>query len=295
MASSDPEKLMSKAEKLTKLSFTRWSADWKTATALFEQAAIGYRMRKDNEKAKEAFEKASKGQEMISSPWDAAKHMESAGALAKDLNRWSEVSDHYRRASELYMECGRSQPASDALAKGARALEDVQPDEAIRLYNDACGILEEDGKEQMAFDLYRAATNIYIKLEKYIDAATSLLRWGVAADACNAVHSQCKAYLSAIIVYLYLHDFKQAQKCYDDCTQVSAFLSSDQSRCASKLLSAYREGDVEEIKRVAQSSIISHLDHAIIRLARKLPTGDLEGIKIDDADEQEPFDEDNFV
>lgn len=53
-------------------------------------------------------------------PWDAAKHMESAGALAKDLNRWSEVSDHYRRASELYMECGRSQPASDALAKGAR-------------------------------------------------------------------------------------------------------------------------------------------------------------------------------
>ncbi|PKU63427.1 Gamma-soluble NSF attachment protein [Dendrobium catenatum] len=189
MASSDPEKLMSKADKLTKLSFTRWSADWKTATALFEQAGW---MRKDNEKAKEAFEKASKGQEMISSPWDAAKHMESAGALAKDLNRWSEVSDHYRRASELYMECGRSQPASDALAK-----EDVQPDEAIRLYNDACGILEEDGKEQMAFDLYQAVTSIYIKLEKYIDAATSLLRWGVAADACNAVHSQCKVLSTA--------------------------------------------------------------------------------------------------
>ncbi|XP_028556110.1 gamma-soluble NSF attachment protein [Dendrobium catenatum] len=103
------------------------------------------------------------------------------------------------------------------------------------------------------------------------------------------------AYLSAIIVYLYLHDFKQAQKCYDDCTQVSAFLSSDQSRCASKLLSAYREGDVEEIKRIAQSSIISHLDHAIIRLARKLPTGDLKGIEIDDADEQEALDEDNLV
>ncbi|GJN26440.1 hypothetical protein PR202_gb14368 [Eleusine coracana subsp. coracana] len=53
-----PDKLMAKAEKLTKLSFTRWNADWKTATSLF---------RKDNEKAKDAFEKASKGQEMISS------------------------------------------------------------------------------------------------------------------------------------------------------------------------------------------------------------------------------------
>jgi len=65
--SSDPDKLMSKADKLTKLSFTRWNADWKSATSLYEQAAIAYRFRKDNEKAKDAFEKASKGQEMISS------------------------------------------------------------------------------------------------------------------------------------------------------------------------------------------------------------------------------------
>lgn len=46
------------------------------------------------------------------------------------------------------------------------ALEDAVPDEAIQLYTDACSILEEDDKEQMAFDLYRAATCVYIKLEK---------------------------------------------------------------------------------------------------------------------------------
>lgn len=48
--------------------------------------------------------------------------MESAGALAKEVGNWNEVSDFYRRASELYIECGRAQPASDALAKGARYL-----------------------------------------------------------------------------------------------------------------------------------------------------------------------------
>lgn len=232
---------------------------------------------------------------MISSPWDAAKHMESAGALAKELGRWNEVSDHYRRASELYNECGRSQPASDALAKGARALEDVEPEEAVRLYTDACAILEEDGKEQMAFDLYRAITSIYIKLEKYADAATFMLRLGLAADKCNAVNSQCKAYLSAIIIYLYAHDFQQAQKCYNDCSQIAGFLNSDQSRCAIKLLSAYEEGDAEEIKRVAQSSSTSHLDHTIIRLARKLPTGDLKDIKIEANDEEEDLDENDLT
>jgi len=287
MAGSDPEKLISKADKLTKLSLTRWSADWKSATQLYEQAANGFRLAKDYEKAKVAFEKASKGQEMIASPWDAAKHMESAAGLAKELSNFIEVADFYRRASELYIVCGRPQPASDALAKGARALEDAAPDEAIQLYTEACSILEEDGKEQMAFDLYRAVTSVYIKLEKYTDAATFLLRWGLAADKCNATNSQCKAYLSSIIVYLYAHDFKQAEKCYNDCSQIDAFLRSDQGRCASRLLSAYSEGDIEEIKRLAQSSTVSNLDHVIIRLARKLPTGEVSALKSDGVGEQE--------
>lgn len=296
MASSDPHKLMVKADKLTKLSLTRWSADWKSATQLYEQAANGFRVAKNIEQAKIAFEKASQGQEMLSSPWDAAKHMESAAALAKELRNWREVADFYRKASELYNECGRSQPASDALAKAARALEDAVPEDAIQLYTDACIMLEEDDKEQMAFDLYRAATNVYIKLEKYADAATFLLRWGLAADKCNATNSQCKAYLSAIIVYLYANDFKQAEKCYNDCSQVDAFLRSDQNRCATKLISAYTEGDVEEIKRVAQSSTISNLDHVIIKLARKLPSGDVSALKKANAvQDEEPLDENDLT
>lgn len=295
MASSDPEKLMIKADKLTKLSLTRWSADWRSATLLYERAANGFRVAKNYEKAKVAFEKASQGQEMLSSPWDAAKHMESAATMAKELGNWSELADFYRKASELYNECGRSQPASDALAKGARALEDSAPEQAIQLYTDACDFLEEDGKEQMAFDLYRAATSVYIKLEKYTDAATILLRWGLAADKCNATNSQCKAYLSAIIVYLYANDFKQAEKCYNDCCQIDAFLSRDQGRCASKLFSAYTEGDVEEVQKVAQSSTINHLDHVIIKLARKLPTGDVSEFKTGAKEEEEPLDEDDLT
>ncbi|OWM63727.1 gamma-soluble NSF attachment protein [Punica granatum] len=297
MAGSDPDKLMLKADKLTKLSLTRWNADWSSATAFYEQAAIAYRFAKNYEQAKIAFEKASKGQEMLSSPWDAAKHMESAAALAKELGNWKEVADFYRRASELYNECGRSQPASDALAKGARALEEGAPEEAVQLYTDACVLLEEDGKEQMAFDLYRAVTALYVKLEKYSDAATFLLRLGLAADKCNATNSQCKAYLSAIIVYVYVHDIDQAEKCYNDCSQIDAFLKSDQNRCAIKLLTAYNEGDVEEIKRVAQSSTISHLDHVIIRLARKLPTGDVSSSRRNDTskEDDEPLDENDLT
>ncbi|TYH70502.1 hypothetical protein ES332_D05G121700v1 [Gossypium tomentosum] len=260
MSGSDPGKLISKADNLTTLSLTRWSADWESATRLYEQAANGFRVSKDYENAKLAFEKASKGREMLSSPWDAAKSMESAAALAKELRNWTEVIDFYRKASELYMQCDRPQFASDSLAKAARAVEDALPSDAIKLYSDACVLLEDDRKEQMALDLYHAVTNIYVKLEKYTDAVAFLLKLGLAADKCNATNSQCKAYLSAVIVYLYAHDLKQAEKCYNDCSQIDAFLRSDQNRFAGKLLSAYKEGDVEEIKRVAQSRSITNLD-----------------------------------
>lgn len=48
--------------------------------------------------------------------------------------------------------------------------------------------------------------------------------------------------------------------------RIDAFLKSDQSRSASRLLTAYNEGDIEEIKKVASSSTVSNLDHSVIHL-----------------------------
>jgi hypothetical protein len=48
------------------------------------------------------------------------------------------------------------------------ALEEGMPEEAIKMYTDACVILEEDSKEQMAFDLYRNIAAIYINTERWV-------------------------------------------------------------------------------------------------------------------------------
>lgn len=57
---------------------------------------------------------------MSISQWTAAKHLETAGGLAKELEAWPEVADLYKRASEMYMFCGKPQPAADALVRGAK-------------------------------------------------------------------------------------------------------------------------------------------------------------------------------
>lgn len=74
---------------------------------------------------------------------------------------------------ELFLECSFCccLPASSICWHVAhilllRAVEDVKPDAAVRMYIDACALLEEDGRDQMAFDSYRSAASIYIKLNR---------------------------------------------------------------------------------------------------------------------------------
>ncbi|GBG77743.1 hypothetical protein CBR_g24190 [Chara braunii] len=276
----EKEKAMKKADKITTLSFTRWKADWLQATPMYEQAATTFKLGKHYEKAMEAFEKAATGQERLGSPFSAAKHMESAGMMAKEAHQWTSAAASYSRACELYLEAGRPQPASDALFKGARAVEDHLPEEALRMYTEAISMCEEEGREQNAGDVFRAAVSLYLKLERWNDGATMLLRQGLAFDSSKGKQSQCKAYASAVIVYLYAEDVKQAEKCYNDCSEVEAFGNSEQGEFTRKLLQAYRDGDGEEVKYVISKSknIVDQLDHMIIRLANKLPTGGMKAI-----------------
>ncbi len=47
-----------------------------------------------------------------------------------------------------------------------RAVQELKPNDALTMYMDACRLLEDDNREQMAFDTYRATSNLYIKLNK---------------------------------------------------------------------------------------------------------------------------------
>ncbi|KAI3956087.1 hypothetical protein MKW98_027401 [Papaver atlanticum] len=58
------------------------------------------------------------------------------------------------------------------------------------MYVDACSILEEDEKEQIASVLYRVAANVYIKLEKCDEVAEALITQGLHVVALHGGRSQ---------------------------------------------------------------------------------------------------------
>jgi hypothetical protein len=52
----------------------------------------------------------------------------------------------------------------------------------------------------------------------YLAALSVTISWTQNLPDSKVV-SGIQAYLSAIIIYLYAHDFQQAQKCYNDCSE----------------------------------------------------------------------------
>lgn len=126
-------------------------------------------------------------------------------------------------------------------------------------------------------DIYHAAIAHQIRIEKWQEAVGLLLKYGSICDSKELKASLARCYLGAVIVCLYAEDVSQAIAVHNDCSNVSAYMSSPECKAANELLDGYSMGDIDAIKNaVIGNSCFEFLDVAIGRLAKKLPTGNLD-------------------
>ena len=80
-------------------------------------------------------------------------------------------------------------------------------------------------------------------MQRYADAVNLLLRFAVVCDTTGATGSQCKCYLSAVVVWLFAGDASQAWAVYQvGCLPASCCSASDMSRACSFRLSNQSQG-----------------------------------------------------
>lgn len=274
----EADKLYNEAVKLSTPSLLRMrlTGEWEQATPLFERAAMLYKQTGNLACAKECYERAATGQERQKSGWHAAKALEKAGEVAKELGLWDDVEAHYTRAAELFAEEGRPQAAAEAAARGARALEERRPEAAQQLFRKAVEWLEDEGKDMLAGDVFRQAVAQLVRSQKWADAVSMLLRFAASCDGMGARNSQCKAYLGAVVVWLYAGKANDAWVTYQDALGVDEFARSDEAFAADALFDAYRSGEAAVIHETVKRNVVfTNLDNQLARLARQLPQGEL--------------------
>ena len=81
-----------------------------------------------NQKALDAFEKAAEANlRGRGTEWHAAKHLESAAQISKDMEQWPATADFARRASQLYIDAGKLGTGAECMGRAARWLETGSP------------------------------------------------------------------------------------------------------------------------------------------------------------------------
>jgi hypothetical protein len=74
----------------------------------------------DLEKSRAAYERAAQSQDKLGSGWHAAKHLETAAQLSRDLLQWGAAADFARQAAAAYAQAGRPTAGEGAGLGGAR-------------------------------------------------------------------------------------------------------------------------------------------------------------------------------
>ena len=266
--------LVKKADGFMKPSMLRWKPDFDKAIELYEEAARVYRGSNNFVMAADAEERSAEAHTRLDDYWHAAKALErGTEVLARcDPVNGEAVLAMAEHACESYALADRAQAGADALGRAAKAIETKDPKTSVALLRRSVEIYSEEGKDSAAQDHHRRLGAMLLQMEEYQDAADACMKYAESCSRAGQMHSLSKAYLSAIIALLYDGDGLNAQATFNDIHEVPGFDKSEEREVAYKLLSAYRETNIDNIKyAIEKGSCVRFLDVAFARLATRLP------------------------
>ncbi|KAG1655475.1 hypothetical protein FOA52_008669 [Chlamydomonas sp. UWO 241] len=273
--SPEADALVSKAERLLRPSILafRFSADLDAAAPLLERAGYIYRSCQASDKAISAFERAAGVQEKLGG--SGGKLLEACAEVARSSGDFSRAAAYVDRAADAYCSSGRVTAGADALSRGGRLLEGSDPLASAHLYARACGIWEEEEKEALGLDVFRACASAYVRAGRSREGAQALERLARACSNAGSSNSMQKAQLGAVVAYLHAADGVAAWGAFQAASS-SEGAGGEELGAAEALLMAYRSGSEDAVHAcVSSRAIFKLLDNGAARLAFALPVGDM--------------------
>ncbi|KAJ3127364.1 hypothetical protein HK098_006448 [Nowakowskiella sp. JEL0407] len=265
-------KLMADGDKaISKKSFFgRSSPDFDQAVQNYEQAANCFKLAKAYSYAVDAYVKSADCHTKLNSLYLAAKNLDAAALmLMNQLNKPDESSELYRRASNYYLANGSYDRAAEVLEKAGKALESINPDKAVQLYEESCTIYETEDKMRSGAESFQRFISFLIKSGRYPKA---LELSGRLTDAYIKMENRIginKQVLSCVILALAYGDEVEAGKRFDMYAgRVSGFGESDEGMIAANLLDAYEQHNPDLLADALKRQQINYLNSEITRLAR---------------------------
>ncbi|XP_046442969.1 gamma-soluble NSF attachment protein-like [Daphnia pulex] len=266
--SSEGTELVQQAEKHLKTSLLKWKPDYELAADSYNKAATCFKTAKELQKAKDCLYKASDCYKQTKAFFSAAKSLDQAIILLKELQEWKEISNIAHKACQLFQEHGSPDTAALLLDKSAKMIEAHLPEDALVLYRRAMEVVMIEDRPRQASEFATRAGRLLVKLGKYEDAINMLSRemnYHIAGENPAAVG---RVLVVVVLLHLAREDVIAAGKAIQEWGGNG---QQDELQVAMNLHRAFDSEDAQAAERALADPFIRHMDVEYAKLTRVVP------------------------
>ncbi|XP_036146506.1 gamma-soluble NSF attachment protein [Monomorium pharaonis] len=256
------------AEKALKPTFLKWRPDYEVAADEYSHAATCFRIAKSYVQCKDCLVKAADCFKQSKAWFHAAKNIEQALLICKEMGDLSEVSKLAHSACGLYQQHGSPESGVGALDKGAKMLETTDPHQALDLYKRAAEINMGEDNPRNAAEYMSKAARLYVKLQMYDEAAHAIRREIGMYQDIKLWNSLGRLTVALVLVQLARGDQVAAEKAFKEWGN---YCEAPEVQTLETLLQAYDNEDADAARAALNSPFIKHMDVEYAKLARGLP------------------------
>uniref|UniRef100_A0AAZ3QQQ5 Gamma-soluble NSF attachment protein n=1 Tax=Oncorhynchus tshawytscha TaxID=74940 RepID=A0AAZ3QQQ5_ONCTS len=243
--------------------------------SVFVFPAVCFKNAKQFEQAKDAYLKEAEYHTENKALFHAAKAIEQAGMMMKDLKKMPEAIQYIEKASMIYVENGTPDTAAMALDRAGKLIEPVSLEKAVDLYQQAAGVFENEDRLRQSAELLGKASRLLVRLRRLDEAATALQKEKNMYKDIENYPTCFKKTTAQVLVHLHRNDFVAADKCVRESYSLPGYSGSEDCVAMETLLQGYDEQDEDQVHRVCNSALLKYMDNDYAKLAisLKVPGG----------------------
>ncbi|KAJ8010605.1 hypothetical protein DPEC_G00076800 [Dallia pectoralis] len=266
---------IAKAEKYLKTSFMKWKPDYDSAASEYSKAAVAFKNAKMFEEAKEAYLQEAEAHTNNKTLFHAAKALEAAGMMLKDMQRLPDAIQYIERASMMYVENGTPDTAALALDRAGKLIESQDLAKAVDLYQKAASVFENEDRLRQAVEMLGKSSRLLVRQHKLDEAAASIQKEKNMYKEIENYPTCFKKTIAHVLVHLHRNDFVAADKCVRESYSLPGFSGSEDCIALEQLLQGYDEQDQDQVSRVCNSPLFKYMDndYAKLSISLRVPGG----------------------
>ncbi|NWW47652.1 SNAG protein, partial [Pedionomus torquatus] len=255
-----------------KTGFLKWKPDYDSAATEYGKAAVAFKNAKQFDQAREACLREAEAHEnnkayLFIVFFGLVIHLSVA---LQEMQRLPEAVQLIEKASMMYLENGTPDTAAIALERAGKLIENVSPEKAVQLYQQAASVFENEERLRQALEMLGKASRLLVRGRRLDEAALSLQKEKSIYKEIENYPTCYKKTIAQVLVHLHRNDYVAAERCVRESYSIPGFNGSEDCAALEQLLEGYDQQDQDQVSEVCNLPLFKYMDNDYAKLGLTL-------------------------